>query len=97
MMSKTLGKTDLIDALAKKTGTPKTKCGEILNVLLDEIQTNVAKGNSVGITGFGIFSPRKRAARTGRNPGTGESLKIKASVSPAFKPGASFKAAVAKK
>jgi len=92
-----VGKTDLIDALAKKTGDSKAKCGEHLNALLDVIQSSVAKGHDVAITGFGTFSARKRAARNGRNPATGAAMKIAASVAPAFKAGATFKAAVAKK
>lgn len=92
-----IGKTDLTAALAKKTGLSQAKSSETLNVLIAEIQSNLAKGRKVTITGFGTFSLRKRAARTGRNPKTGEPMKIKASISPAFKAGAGFKAAVAKK
>lgn len=95
-MSKSIGKTELVADLAKKSDLSQAKAGEVLNALLDTIMASVAKGNSVTITGFGTFSVRKRAARSGRNPRTGETIKIKASKNPAFKAGAGFKAKVNK-
>ena len=95
-MNNTVTKTTLIDSMAKKTGMSVAKTGEIVNELLDAIQTSVAKGDTVNITGFGSFSGKTRAARKGRNPKTGEEITISASVVPTFKAGANFKAAVSK-
>lgn len=97
MSGNNITKSELISALAEKTGEPKTKCAENLNALLEIIQDNVAAGNEVAITGFGTFSPRHRAARVGRNPSSGEPVNINEAVTPAFKAGAVFKAKVAKK
>lgn len=96
-MSETIGKTDLVDLVAKQTGSTKAAAAEAITALFDVIQSSVAHGKKVTITGFGTFDPRKRAARVGRNPSTGAELKIKASTVPGFKAGATFKAAVAKK
>src|SRR5258705_13362069 len=66
-----------------------------LDAVLNEIQNAVTKGDKVSITGFGVFEKRIRAARTARNPRTGESVKVKKTSVPAFRPGASFKELVA--
>lgn len=95
--TKTVGKGDLIETLAKEAGLSKAAATKVLAVLLDEIQQRVKRGHRVTITGFGTFSARKRAARTGRNPKTGATLKIKAATVPGFKAGAGFKAIVGKK
>lgn len=95
--TKTIGKTEMIDAIARKIGVPKAKCNDVLTMFFEETQKHVAAGNGVSITGFGSFFPRERAARTGRNPATGATLDIQASVVPAFKAGSAFKSAVAKK
>lgn len=95
-MSETITKTALIESLSQKTGLSATKTGEVVNELLATIQTSVANGDTVNITGFGSFSGKSRAAREGRNPKTGEPIKIAASVVPTFKAGTGFKAAVAK-
>lgn len=91
-----VGRNELVEALAKKSGLSQAKSNDLINILVEEIQNNVKKGKDVTIVGFGTFTSRKRAARVGRNPKTGEALKIKASVAPAFRAGAKFKAAVAK-
>lgn len=96
-MSTTIGKGDLVVLLADQTGSTKAAAQRSFEILIDAIQSNVKKGNKVTITGFGTFELRKRAARTGRNPATGATLKIKANTVPAFKAGASFKALVGKK
>ena len=62
--------------------------------MIEIISDTLKKGDSISLVGFGSFEVRKRAARTGRNPKTGEELKIKASKVPAFKPGATLKATV---
>ena len=70
------------------------RCRRALGALLDIISDTLKKGDSLSLVGFGTFEVRSRAARTGRNPKTGEALKIKAAKVPAFKPGATLKAAV---
>lgn len=95
-MSEKIGRTELAAALAEKHGLTKAKAAEVILTLIDEIQNNLKKGNTVTLIGFGTFEARERAARTGRNPKTGATLEIKASVTPGFKAGAGFKAALAK-
>jgi nucleoid DNA-binding protein len=92
-----IGRTDLVETLVAKHGLPKSKANEIITTLVEEIQNQVANGNSVTITGFGTFEGRAREARTGRNPKTGAELQIAASITPGFKAGSGFKTAVAKK
>lgn len=92
-----MNKNDLIEALAAKSGLSKAAAGKTLNVVLDTITAAVAKKQDVQIIGFGTFKAAKRAARTGRNPRTGEALKVAATTVPRFTAGAKFKAAVAKK
>ncbi|KIO48698.1 DNA-binding protein [Nitrosospira sp. NpAV] len=89
-----MNRKELIDALAAKTGSSKADADRALGALLDIISDTLKKGDSLSLVGFGSFEVRKRAARTGRNPKTGEALKIKASKAPAFKAGATLKAAV---
>lgn len=90
-----MNKTELIAALADKTGSTKTAAGEYFEALTEIIAKQLKKGETVAIAGFGTFSVKKRAARTGRNPATGATIKIKASKSPAFKAGKGFKDAIA--
>jgi DNA-binding protein HU-beta len=92
-----MNKTELIDALAEKTDLSKMAAGRSLDALVEIITETVARGEDVTLVGFGSFKANARAARTGKNPKTGEVLNIAATTVPAFKPGASFKAAVAKK
>ena len=89
-----MNKAELIDALAARLGDKKT-ASSALDAVLAEIQTAVTKGDRVAITGFGVFEKRVRAARTARNPRTGESVKVKKTSEPAFRPGQSFKEQVA--
>ena len=89
-----MNRKELIDALADKTGFSKIDTERALSALLEVISDTLQKGDSISLVGFGSFEVRKRAARTGRNPKTGEELKIKASTVPAFKAGAALKAAV---
>ena len=89
-----MNRKELIDALATKTGASKADADRALGALLEIISDTLKKGESLSLVGFGSFEVRKRAARTGRNPKTGEELKIKASKVPAFKAGATLKAAV---
>ena len=87
-------KKELINALASSTGAPRVDAERALAGLLEVITDTLKKGDSLTLPGFGTFEVRDRAARTGRNPKTGEELKIAASRVPAFKPGAALKAAV---
>ena len=89
-----MNRKELIDALAAKTDSTKVDAERSIAALLDIISTTLKKGDSLSLVGFGTFEVRKRAARTGRNPKTGEELKIKASKVPAFKPGATLKGLV---
>lgn len=89
-----MNKTELIEAMAARTGASKTDATRAVTALTEIIAEALRKGDSLSLTGFGTFEVRDRDARTGRNPRTGEELKIAASRVPAFKPGASLKAAV---
>jgi DNA-binding protein HU-beta len=89
-----VNKAELIDALAVRLGDKKS-AASALDAVLAEIQSAVTKGDKVAITGFGVFEKRVRAARTARNPRTGESVKVKKTSVPAFRAGASFKDQVA--
>jgi DNA-binding protein HU-beta len=89
-----VNKAELIDALAGRLGDKKTAT-QALDAVLAEVQAAVTKGDRVAITGFGVFEKRVRAARTARNPRTGESVKVKKTSVPAFRAGASFRDMVA--
>jgi DNA-binding protein HU-beta len=92
-----MNKGDLVDLVAKNTGESKRVVGDVLDELMTQVQKTVKKGEKVTLPGFGTFERRARAARTARNPQTGEPLKIKATKVPAFKAGASFKSYVSGK
>lgn len=92
-----MNKGELIEALAAKSESSKAAAGRTLDALIEIITAKVAKKEDVQLIGFGTFKAAKRAARTGKNPRTGEALKIAATTVPKFTPGAAFKAAVAKK
>jgi DNA-binding protein HU-beta len=89
-----MNRKELVDALAAKTESTKADAERSISALIDIVSATLKKGDSLTLVGFGTFEVRKRAARTGRNPRTGEELKIKASKVPAFKPGATLKAVV---
>jgi DNA-binding protein HU-beta len=90
-----MNKSELIEAVAAKTEMTKAAAGRAVEAVLDSIAETVAKGDTVSVIGFGTFESRKRAARTGKNPQTGEALKIAATTVPAFKAGKAFKDRVA--
>ena len=92
-----MNKAELIEAIAKETELSKAGAARALNAVLDTIVKTVAKKQDVQLIGFGTFKAAKRAARTGKNPRTGEKLKIAAATVPKFTAGAGFKAAVNKK
>ena len=87
-------KADLIDTVAGETEISKRQAGEIVDLILDEIKTALQKGDRVALTPFGSFVVRSRKAREGRNPKTGEKIKIAARKVPAFVAGKSLKEAV---
>jgi DNA-binding protein HU-beta len=89
-----MNRKELVDALAAKTESTKADAERAVGALIDIISGTLKKGDSLTLVGFGTFEVRKRAARTGRNPKTGEELKIKAAKVPAFKAGATLKALV---
>jgi DNA-binding protein HU-beta len=89
-----MNKKELVEAMAAKTGSSGAAAGSVVNALVEIISDTLKKGDSLTLPGFGTFEVRERAARTGRNPKTGEELKIAASRIAAFKPGAALKAAV---
>jgi len=89
-----MNKSDLIDSIADSAGLSKADAGRALDGFVNTITGALKKGQSVSLVGFGTFSVRDRAARTGRNPRTGETIKIKASKNPAFKAGKALKDAV---
>lgn len=89
-------KPELAAAIAQQADLSKDKAGQVLNVILEEITGSVADGNDVTLIGFGTFTVRHRAARTGKNPQTGQPLQIPASKTVAFKPGKGLKDAVQK-
>ena len=89
-------KTELIAITAEKAGMTKKDAEKAVSVALDAIAAELAAGNRVQLAGFGIFETKTRAARTGRNPKTKETIEIAASTSVGFKPGKALKDAVAK-
>ncbi len=89
-----MNKAELIEAMSGRLGDRKSAT-VALDAVLTEIQNAVTMGDKVSITGFGVFEKRVRAARTARNPRTGESVKVKKTAVPAFRPGAGFKEIVA--
>jgi len=89
-----MNRKELIEALATKTGNTKADAERNVAALIEIVTSTLKKGDKLSLVGFGSFEVRKRAARTGRNPQTGAVLKIKAAKVPAFKAGATLKAAV---
>ena len=90
-----MNKAELIDVLTEKLGTDRRTATEAVEHVVDTIVRAVHRGDSVTITGFGVFEQRRRAARVARNPRTGETVKVKPTSVPAFRPGAQFKAVIA--
>ena len=89
----TMNKSQLIDALAARLGDRRTAASAV-DGLLSTIVETVKAGESVSLTGFGVFEARARAARVGRNPRTGQTVAVPAATVPAFRPGTGFKTAV---
>ena len=89
-----MNKTELVDAMADAADISKAAASRALDGMIDAVTEALAQGDQVSIVGFGSFSVRERAARTGRNPQTGKTIEIKASKNPAFKAGKALKDAV---
>ena len=89
-----MNKTDLIDAIATAADLPKASAGRALDAVIESITTALKNNDQVTLVGFGTFAVKARAARTGRNPKTGESIEIKPSNQPGFKPGKALKDAM---
>src|ERR1700755_1319355 len=88
-----MNKRDLIDAISGRLGDKKSAT-EAVNAVLETIQSAVASGDKVAITGFGVFEKSERPARTARNPATGATIQVPSSSVPKFRAGADFKALV---
>lgn len=86
-----MNKEELVKEVAKKAKVSQKAAGDVIAAALETIEKTVSKGKKVTLVGFGTFEPRKRAARTGRNPQTGAVLKIAAKTVPAFSAGKKFK------
>lgn len=89
-----MNKTDLIDAIAESADISKAAAARALDGFVDAVTNALKNGDQVSLVGFGSFTVRERAARTGRNPQTGATINIKASKNPAFKAGKALKEAV---
>jgi len=89
-----MNKSELTESMADEAGLTKADAGRALDALIGSVSKALKKGDTVNLIGFGTFSVKKRAARTGRNPATGETIKIKASKTPSFKAGKAFKDAI---
>ena len=89
-----MNKSELVDAVAAGAEISKADAGRALDAFVEAIKKALKKGDTVSLVGFGTFAVRKRNARTGRNPRTGQTIKIKASKNPAFKAGKALKDAV---
>ena len=91
-----MNKTELVAAVAEKSGLTKKDADRVVSATFDMITAELAKGEKVQISGFGIFEVKAREARVGRNPRTKEAIEIPASKAPAFKPSKALKDTVSK-
>ena len=89
-----MNKAELIEAVASKADLSKADASDAVEAVFDTIERTLSKGDNVALVGFGTFSVKRRAARTGRNPRTGEPLEIPATNVPGFKAGKGLKDAV---
>ena len=89
-----MNKAELVAAIAEKTELSKKDSEKALKAFIDVVTEELKKGEKVQLVGLGTFETSKRAAREGRNPQTGETMKIAASVAPKFKPGKALKDAM---
>ena len=89
-----MNKTELIDHIASNADISKAAAGRALDSIIGAVKTTLKKGGTVTLVGFGTFAVGKRAARAGRNPRTGATIKIKAAQVPKFRPGKALKDAL---
>ncbi len=89
-----MNKSELVEAVAAATNSSKSEAQASVDAVINAITDALKKGEKVSLTGFGTFEVRNRAARTARNPQTGETIQVKASKAPAFKAGKALKDAV---
>ncbi len=89
-----MNKTELVDHIAEEADISKAAATRALDAALEAITKSLQDADPVALVGFGTFQVRERAARTGRNPQTGEAIQIKAAKVPAFKPGKALKDAL---
>lgn len=89
-----MNKSELVEAIAKKTDASNASVERMVNAFIETVTTSLTKGQAVQLVGFGSFGVTKRKARTGRNPRTGDAIKIAAAKVPRFSAGARLKAAV---
>lgn len=87
-------KSELVDIISEQVEVPKTTALKFINAFIENVTTTLRSGESITFPGFGSFSVKPRAARTGRNPKTGEPLQIPAAIIPSFKAGKGLKDAV---
>lgn len=86
-----MNRSELVNEIAEKSGVTKKAADSMLKAFIDTVEETVKAGDKVQLIGFGTFEEKTRAARTGKNPRTGEEIKIAAAKVPAFKAGAAFK------
>ena len=89
-----MNKTEFIDAVAESADVPKATAAKVLDAMIDTVGSALKDGDQVTLVGFGTFLVRKREARQGRNPRTGDTIQIAASNVPGFKAGKALKDAV---
>jgi DNA-binding protein HU-beta len=89
-----VNKSELIEAIAASADIPKAAASRALDAMVDTVSESLKKGDSVSLVGFGTFTVKERAARTGRNPQTGQPIEISAAKVPSFKAGKALKDSV---
>jgi DNA-binding protein HU-beta len=89
-----VNKSELIEAIAASADIPKAAASRALDAMVDTVTDSLKKGETVALVGFGTFTVKERAARTGRNPQTGDPIEISAAKVPSFKAGKALKDAV---
>ncbi|MGJ7456215.1 HU family DNA-binding protein [Halomonas sp. MA07-2] len=89
-----MNKSELIEAIAASADIPKAAAARALDAMVDTVTESLKKGDSVSLVGFGTFQVKERAARTGRNPQTGQPIEISAAKVPSFKAGKALKDSV---
>ena len=89
-----MNKAELISAVADRAEMTRKEASTVVDCILDAIQQALARGEKVSLTGFGTFEVRRRAARKGRNPQTGEEIQIPATAAPGFRAGKALKSSV---